>query len=250
MAREGDAATEWQAQLNNVGWGWLVPAMPSIAALFARTMEEMFFVGTGFAGPPGNQLVTARHVAEELFEIQDSAPWESKIITLMPTPAGMVEIDIVGIWASHKNNISSDLATVRLSDGQMETAGIALTRLPLKDVQVEVGETLYSVGFATMPKKFNLSDATNAFEVTGEPRIVAAPVVSVHDSISNIAAPVFKMEFEMPGGMSGGPILRPNGDVVGICSYGNTEGEPWFCYGSMLAPLWKPISEAEEWLPQ
>jgi hypothetical protein len=243
-----DEQTDWKAQLEMAGLGCLATHLGSIYGLFVYDMNELIFVGTGFAGPPARELVTARHVAAELLATQNFAPWEPNMIALVPTASGLVPIDIVGFNMSHDNNVSSDLAVARLDSTQLEQ-NITLPRLVMQNERVEVGEVLVCVGFPNMAAKVDADSQTGAFEIEGKPQIVEAPVVEVCDFAPNIPAPAFKMEFEMAGGTSGGPIFRPNGEVVGICSYGNLDGPPWFCCGSTLRPLWEPYAEADQWLP-
>jgi hypothetical protein len=147
-------------------------------------------------------------------------------------------VSISTLNMSPDENVISDLAS-----GQLKLPATHLDRgLPYFELSrdpVVVGEEVVAIGHALVPGQ-TFADG-GLFTITGGLTMLHEPVVETYDKWTNLPASVFRLDCEMPGGMSGGPILRSGtGEVVGVCAYAlgpdSKEHEP-YCYGSMLTPL-------------
>ncbi|MDQ6945275.1 MAG: hypothetical protein M3256_03155 [Actinomycetota bacterium] len=88
------------------------------------------------------------------------------------------------------------------------------------DASAEVGELVTMVGYAHLGGLVDVDEVEGAFK-NGQLTAITGEVTQVLPSVPQIPAPVFNLEKELPGGMSGGPIFRTGtNEVVGVCARG------------------------------
>ena len=239
MTGQGDGMYTFEAMGGTEDASWLEEARPGILALFSIFKGQAIYVGSAFMIDGIDQFATARHVAESLRNYDEETYHEANACALVTGPNGGL-VGILRLNMSPDENITSDLATGHL-DRAMLTA--PLPYFQLTDVPVVVGESVTAIGHAFMPDEV-IPLVNGVFSIEAQLRAIGSPVVEIHEKWTNLPSPSFMLNEEMPGGMSGGPIVRDStGEIVGACSYGlvqnSGEHEP-YCHGSMLGPLWQP----------
>jgi hypothetical protein len=231
--------------LNDSGTGpWLASLLPMVHQLSVSASYESVFVGSGFVTSADGNFVTARHVAVELLKYWDYTRKEAVPAALYVLDTYLIQIS--GLNLPPEDPKPSDLATGKLAlpagpNGELQQMPfLEPSREPVK-----VGDRVTMVGHARLTESVLMDDAKGSFSNVGQFTAITDIVTEVLPSVSNINAPVFKLECELPGGMSGGPIFRESTyEVAGVCAYGLvTDDDESYCYGSMLDPLWQPFGK-------
>jgi hypothetical protein len=111
--------------------------------------------------------------------------------------------------------------------------------LEISSIPVTEGEKVTLVGYTHSEESSFIKEGTEVFASAGQLSAIHSTVTEVNDAISHISAPVFRMDCEMFGGMSGGPIFRQGtSEVVGVCVRGTVDAEGGeYCYGLAIAPF-------------
>src|SRR5882757_1327773 len=210
---------------------WLASLIPFVHQVFATASYQSVFIGTCFVTTPEGHFVSARHVVEEAWKLwtgtnHDSAVgnWAAPGALWMPGP---YLVPVAALTMLGDEDVGPDLAWGKffLPYGPSDE----LTRMPalsFSDSSVQVGEQLTMVGYTADDEVIDVSESDGAFAGIGRLMAVTGEVTEVLDSAPQIPAPVFKLEEEMSGGMSGGPIFRT----------GTNDGGH-YCYGSAIDPL-------------
>jgi hypothetical protein len=234
-----DPSEKYSFEVLQKSWLGLESLVSCVLALFPVTTDEAVYIGSGFIVAPDVQFVTARHVASELAENDRQTYGEARACALLvgDVVGGLVQITRLNM--DPEASVNSDLAT-----GQLDMSAIQSrpAYLQLSSEPGRVGEAVSALGHAYLPGQTFVNEA-GVFSMEGQLTVVRSPIAQVLEKRPNLPAPSFLLEQEMPGGMSGGPIIRDaTGEVVGVCSYGlalNTGEHDPYCYGSGLGPLWQ-----------
>ena len=190
---------------------WFKEIFYCVFPLFSGNDEESNYVGTCFTISAGGQFVTARHVARELIKDWTDTYHGAYPAALFMTPVGNVLVPVKGFNLSSDDEVSSDLAT-----GQLDTRGSDGQPLPVPFPQVSrevaqrpivVGQRVACVGHTQTDEQAFIDPETGLFSRTGTLTVIYDEIVEVMDSRGNLPAPTFRLDREMPGGMSGGPIF-------------------------------------------
>jgi hypothetical protein len=237
-------------------WVFLRTLLPAVLALFVADEYEAVYVGSGFTVDTVGTFVTARHVAAELRDQEDRTYHAARPSALLMQPTGGGLVPITSLNMSPDSNITSDLASGLLDVSKLNIEG-SVPFFKLSRDPVEVGQDVVAVGHAYIPGQTFATDCAvsrGLFTVTGGLAMLHEPVVETYEKWTNLPAPLFRLDCQMPGGMSGGPIIREDTrEVIGVCAYGlglGAENHKPYCYGSMLRPLWEPYGLGDDkWLP-
>lgn len=231
--------------LHDAGNGaWLTSLIPFVHQISATASYQSAFIGTCFVTTPQGHFVTARHVVEGAWKWWTATNYDSTVgnwaapCALWMPGAYLIQIAALTILGDQSGGPDLAWGQLLLPSGP----NLELTRMPalnFSDAPVEVGEQVTMVGYALADDRMDIDEAEGVFNGVGRLMAVTGEVTEVLDSVPQIPAPVFKLEQEMPGGMSGGPIFRTGtNEVVGVCARGLvTEDGGHYCYGSAVTPL-------------
>lgn len=227
----------------STGNAWLESLMPMVHEVSATASYESVFVGSSFGISADGRIVTARHVAGALANYWNQTSWEVVSNRAHATALYLPTQDLIQIYSLtlfDEGDTGPDLAYGQLalpagSQGELQE----MKFLEMSPRPVVEGEEVTLVGFTHPEESSFIKEGTEVFASEGQLSAIHAVVTEVHDAISHISAPVFRMDCEIFGGMSGGPIFRRGtSEVVGVCVRGTVDAQGGeYCYGLMIAPF-------------
>lgn len=206
----------------------------ALLALHFGTSQNQRTMGSGVMVAPGVALA-AKHVIEpELDEILHGP--HGFICT------GIAQDQIV-IWRVHQITLidNCDLALLTLTAASALPAVLsqatATTRLP------RVGERVMFAGFRSETEDFTSCDSM-LLSVKVAHGIVTAQHINGRDR-TMLPGPVFEVESEALGGMSGGPAFDEAGFMIGLLSTSFGQGPAYFsllwpALTEPISPIWPP----------
>lgn len=204
--------------------------------------ERVVGQGTAFRIDPWSRCATAFHVVEELFELDgDSAlalrpqqrlaalELNGDVYGAPPIADGAWRpiseafayfgIETPPMQAPRIRN-SNELMVLRIRASQQADAGTPYLPVDLRQWRPRAGERVQALGYA---------DLDRTFEGASDDRPIAQYLYACTATITDIEPadgargrpwPLFRVEADWPGGMSGGPIFNEAGLVVGLVSAG------------------------------
>lgn len=212
-------------------------------------------IGTCFTIHSHGLVLTARHVLDEAFG-QDlgkttnphSWPGDCQIGALymrFPDEGEVTEADLVGgfLPASRIHyNSNIDIAAMQLHLPVNSRTG-DLLRLYGSKINLgfpPLGQYCYAFGYHAMGwQQNNISENITHFQtISGARGLIEELHIPMRDKYL-LSFPCFRTSARFDGGMSGGPIIGPNGSVIGVVcsSFGkNEETQNYTSYGSWIAP--------------
>lgn len=195
--------------------------------------------GTAFRIDPWSRCLTAYHVLEHMFELNDSGDGvrlrpDARILALevngliygtvglgpeawRPLAESYALIDIVNqpLQAPQLRN-QTELAVIRVHASNPAPEGTPFLHLDFRRWIPTVGEQILAFGFAELDSE---SDDPN--------RPINQRVYGSFGHITDIECadgqrgrpwPIMRVEADWPGGMSGGPVFNQEGHVIGLVS--------------------------------
>lgn len=227
----------------STGNAWLESLMPMVHEVSSTASYESVFVGSSFGISADGRIVTARHVASAMADYWNQTRWEVVSKRAHATALYLPTQNLIQIYSLtlfDEGDTGPDLAYGQLalpagSQGELRE----MKFLELSPRPVTEGEKVTLVGYTHPEESSFIKKGTEVFASAGQLSAVHAVVAEVNDAISHISAPVFRMDCEMFGGMSGGPIFRQGtSEVVGVCVRGTVDPQgDEYCYGLAIAPF-------------
>ena len=225
------------------------PTQMSIMPVVAMKGQYLRGVGTCFAISSHGLVLTARHVLEDVLELdqhgqpKDPGLWVGAVYAATPGPDDAVPDLLGGPIPANKVHYSEshDIALMHLPVPRRRRAGEPLAMPPLAlDVRApREGERCIAMGYHAMDWK--RATGAHTHEVVQSYSASRGRVRSVHltkrdDLLLNF--PCFQTDCELLGGMSGGPVISTvSGSAIAVvCSgFDVPEGEGHISYASLAA---------------
>lgn len=203
--------------------------------------ERPLGYGTAFRIDPWGTCATAFHVIEDLLTIADGQPVlrnDMRLVALELERIGygalrlsedswrpfsgmysLCGIDVSLVGTPRVRNIT-ELAALSISRSARASGPITFLPLDMRRWQPKPGERVMALGFADL-------DVDHRGE--GDTRLMSQYLYGSEATITEVQRPngestrpwpIFRVEAEWPGGMSGGPIFNETGHVIGMVSTG------------------------------
>ena len=197
--------------------------------------------GTTFRIDPWGTCATAFHVIEDLLCVEDGAAVLRKDIRLaalqlegliygrvaMPTDSWRPFDSLASICGIERRPLQdplirnvTELAALRISRSAVPQGELPYLPIDMYRWRPRVGERVMALGFADLDVDHNLEGGNRAIDqymYGSEAEIVE---VQPANGSSSRPWPVFRVEANWPGGMSGGPVFNQDGLAIGLVSTG------------------------------
>lgn len=214
----------------------------AIVVIAIATPDEAFIEGTGVMIGPG-LVITATHTLREHADAIDSRAEQLQCIAVRRDGRAERWLCVAAQFPKEQSDIS--ILNVELVTEAPE--GWACSCLPLSTRAPEIGEPLNVLGFRfKTPEPGGHADTFDDMPVlgTGDLYVVTGAVVAVYEQgrdRSMLPFPAFEIDCGTLGGMSGGPVLDRNGNVIGLLSAGWSDDDPpsnvaWIIHALMFRP--------------
>lgn len=204
--------------------------------------ERVVGQGTTFRIDPWSRCATAFHVVEELFELdganalvlrpqQRLAALELNGLVYGVPPAtdgawrpiseafAYFGIETPPMGAARIRN-STELIALRIRPSQLPEAGTPYLRVDLRLWRPRTGEKVQALGYANLDRTFE--GARDDRPISQYLYACTATITDIEpaDGARGRPWPLFRVEADWPGGMSGGPVFNEAGFVIGLVSAG------------------------------
>ena len=201
--------------------------------------------GTAFRVDPWGTCATAFHVVEDLLTVTDGSAALRKDVRLaalefegiayghVPLPAGawrsisgmfsICGIETPPVGPARVRN-ATELAALSISRSGSARGPTPFLPLDMQRWRPEPGKSVMALGFADLDVDARGEGDARPMKqyLYGSKAVIAE--VQPPDGKSSRPWPIFRVEAEWPGGMSGGPVFNDAGHVVGVVSTGLVGG--------------------------
>lgn len=128
---------------------------------------------------------------------------------------GVENLEILG--QNGRSKIVIDVATLRVNVQNLKRKHL-VSPLRISNARMNVGDEVLAIGYPIMGTNFRAEDAEGVFqeEMNGARGVVRQ--LHPNGLGAGRAWPTIEIEADWPGGLSGGPVINKNGQVVGIVS--------------------------------
>lgn len=223
----------------------------SIMPVVAMRGNKFIPMGTCFSISNQGLVLTARHVIDEILAMNDGEKspadhwWVGALYAAKPeinqeTTTGLTG----GILIANKVHFSSslDIAAIHLNLPVNEDTNKPL-RMPahrLSPAIPDIGSKCLAIGYHSM-KCTIPNDGVHTHQVIQSYSASRGQIEEIHfphRDLSNLTFPCFQVSMRLDAGMSGGPVINENGNVIGVVcsSLGSPEMGGFISYASLIGP--------------
>ena len=197
-----------------------------VVRIFVEGLEGYYFgsgFGVGEVGAPTKYFVTNWHVVNpqgEYYGIQKAVRvWimeDGAIQNGIINESRMIPCDVV-YWGDPSGY--PDVAILKAAEAPDDRVAMPLYISDKKD-SVEVGETVYTLGYPAILDVLNLNTYDLNCPAAVEDVNVTSGIVSKYSVMSTFGnTKTIQIDARISGGNSGGPLINSKGEVVGINTY-------------------------------
>ena len=197
-----------------------------VVRIFVEGLEGYYFgsgFGVGEVGEPTKYFVTNWHVVNpegEYYGVQKAVRvWimeDGAIQNGIINESRMIPCDVV-YWGDSSGY--PDVAILKAAEAPSDRVAMPLYISDKKD-SVEVGETVYTLGYPAILDVLNLNTYDLNCPAAVEDVNVTSGIVSKYSVMSTFGnTKTIQIDARISGGNSGGPLINSKGEVVGINTY-------------------------------
>jgi hypothetical protein len=233
----------------------------AVSPVVTRAQHGFSALGTAFCIAAGLRnhkalYVTARHVVNELLPTE--APIEQWMLVpiakepyvLLPSvirpgldrsdPLICARIEQFSVCGAH-----SDIAVLRVDHAEVDPPPNGAPSFPLSVAEPKLGETCCALGYPEMPRgpagehQEIIEDEAGGLAWNVHPRASQTTIEEILPAglgETQRAFPSFRTGAYFPSGMSGGPIIRQDGRVIGVVAHGYGR-ETRLSFGAVMAAI-------------
>ncbi len=232
----------------------------SVVPLVRRRGDQVLWCGSAFFLTPWGLMATARHVVVDNDDDLPEAPTDGSVVFWPPQEEVFVllpkdlnahgSLNRIGVRVPRisVSQAHSDAALLLADMSTYEPPPFWEPRLfPLCTDRPVEGQSCAAFGFSNMtPGDWTIDDdAWTSTSSRLEARVSQGKIAEIHNRGRDRALlphPCFQVDTHLAGGMSGGPVLREDGAVIGIVSAGidlaSGPSEQSYGYAALIGTLY------------
>jgi hypothetical protein len=207
-------------------------------------------IGTAFNIAPGGLWVTARHVMDDVENVCEINPGAEPYLMWVGSGAGKDVPDLEGgpvpIRCWHTDGVTgSDIAVIQTFAGFRGDEQITFPCLRLSSPMPKPGVKVAGVGYPVFEAEFGEeTEESIKVDVLLDIKLTSGVIEEVlpegRDSFVDLDGvqrgmlpnPCFRTDARFDGGMSGGPVINADGDVLGIIASGTGDNDGYISWAS------------------